>query len=442
MSNLANVADDIVRHYAPYPEMLQGRLVDVRKPERVKPTDEQFFYANNKPNVAFLRRHFHAEGRLNESQAIYILERAKEIFSEEPNVLDLEAPITISGDIHGQYYDLMKLFEVGGSVSKGRYLFLGDYVDRGMFSVECVLYLFALKIWYPDRLFLLRGNHECRHLTEHFTFKSECVKKYSLRLYDACMDAFDRLPLAAIVNKQFFCAHGGLSPEMTTIDDLRMINRFQEVPTEGLMNDVLWSDPAEFNIEAESHVDFIRNSSRGCSYFYTYNAVCTFLKKNKLLSVIRAHEAQKEGFRMYKLTPEGFPSIITVFSCPNYLDSYQNKGAVLIYDKKITVRQFTHQPHPYWLPNFMDAFTWTLPFVAQKVANMFEGLLNTVSTEEIEEEEARLEKLAAEEILARRQAIKNKIREVGRMGRVMALLREEAERASELRQLSDAEEGG
>lgn len=420
--------------------MLQGRLIDVRKPERTRPTDEQFFYANNKPNVAFLRRHFHAEGRLNESQAIYILERAKEIFAGEPNVLDLDAPITICGDIHGQYYDLMKLFEVGGSVSKGRYLFLGDYVDRGMFSIECVLYLFALKIWYPDRLFLLRGNHECRHLTEHFTFKAECVKKYSLLLYDVCMATFDRLPLAAVVNKQFFCAHGGISPEMTTIDDLRVINRFQEVPTEGLMNDILWSDPAEHNIEPDGADDFVRNSARGCSYFYTYKAVCTFLKRNKLLSIIRAHEAQKDGFRMYKLTPEGFPSIITVFSCPNYLDSYQNKGAVLIYDKKITVRQFTHQPHPYWLPNFMDAFTWTMPFVAQKVANMFEGLLNTVSTEEIEEEEAKVEQLNAQEILARRQAIKNKIRTVGKLSRVMALLREEAERSSELRRLEEGEE--
>ncbi|KAG8811237.1 3',5'-cyclic-nucleotide phosphodiesterase (PDEase) (3':5'-CNP) [Serendipita sp. 399] len=115
---------------------------------------------------------------------------------------------------------------------------------------------------------------------------------------------------------------------------------------------------------------------------------------------------------------------------------------MLIYDKKITMRQFTHRQHPYWLPNFMDAFTWPLPFVAQKVANMFEGLLNTVSMEKIEEEEARAQKLTAEEILARRQAIKNKIRKVGRMGRVMALLREEAERASELRQMSDAEESG
>ncbi|PVG02461.1 Metallo-dependent phosphatase [Serendipita vermifera] len=420
---LANVADDIVK-----------------KPERERPTEDQFFYGNNKPNVAFLRRHFHAEGRLHESQAMYILEKAKEVFSQEPNVLDIDAPVTISGDIHGQYYDLMKLFEVGGSVSKGRYLFLGDYVDRGMFSIECVLYLFALKIWYPDRLFLLRGNHECRHLTEHFTFKAEVIKKYSPLLYDVCMATFDSLPLAAVVNKQFFCAHGGLSPEMTTVDDLRLIDRFREVPTEGLMNDILWSDPAEHNIETDGNVDFLRNTARGCSYFYTYNAVCTFLKRNKLLSVIRAHEAQKEGYRMYKLTPEGFPSIITVFSCPNYLDSYQNKGAVLIYDKKITVRQFTAQPHPYWLPNFMDAFSWTLPFVAQKVANMFEGLLNTVSTDEIEAEEAQEQALPAEEILARRQAIKNKIRSVGRMSRVMALLREEAERSSELKRLEEGED--
>lgn len=162
------------------------------------------------------------------------------------------------------------------------------------------------------------------------------------------MTTFDRLPLAAIVNKQFFCAHGGISPEMTTVDDLRVIDRFREVPPEGLMNDILWSDPAENNIAQEENVDFVKNSARGCSYFYTYSAVCKFLKRNKLLSIIRAHEAQKDGFRMYTRTPDGFPSIITVFSCPNYLDTYQNKGAVLIYDKKITVRQFTHQPHPYW----------------------------------------------------------------------------------------------
>jgi hypothetical protein len=121
------------------------------------------------------------------------------------------------------------------------------------------------------------------------------------------------------------------------------------------------------------------------------------------------------------------------YSAPNYLDAYQNKAAVIIYDQKLTVRQFTHQPHPYWLPNFMDAFTWTLPFVAQKVADMFHGLLSTISTDEMEEEEARAEDLQAEEIAARRMRIKQKIRDVGKMSRVFAVLREESERVSELK---------
>lgn len=136
---------------------------------------------------------------------------------------------------------------------------------------------------------------------------------------------------------------------------------------------------------------------------------------------------------MYKKTPYGFPSVITVFSAPNYLDAYQNKAAVIIYDQKLTVRQFTHQPHPYWLPNFMDAFTWTLPFVAQKIADMFHGLLSTISTDEMEEEEALEENLQAEEIAARRMRIKQKIRDVGKMSRVFAVLRQDSEGVSELK---------
>lgn len=131
---------------------------------------------------------------------------------------------------------------------------------------------------------------------------------------------------------------------MASVDDLRVIDRFCEVPQSGIMNDILWSDPDD----GDEDGDFVHNSERGCSYKYRYSAVCKFLKNNKLLSVIRAHEAQKEGYRMYKATPDGFPSVITVFSCPNYLDTYQNKGAILMYDRKITVRQFTHSPHPYW----------------------------------------------------------------------------------------------
>ena len=265
---------------------------------------------------------------------------------------------------------------------------MGDYVDRGSFSIECLLYLYSLKINYPDTFWMLRGNHECRHLTEYFTFKNECLHKYSEELYEECLVSFNALPLAAIMNEQFFCVHGGLSPQLTSLDSLRKLHRFREPPTKGLMCDLLWADPIEEYDDDNLDQEYVTNVVRGCSFAFTYKAACKFLDRTKLLSVIRAHEAQNAGYRMYKRTKTmGFPSLLTMFSAPNYLDSYNNKAAVLKYENNVmNIRQFNASPHPYWLPHFMDVFTWSLPFVGEKVTDMLVSILNVCTEEELDED--------------------------------------------------------
>ncbi|RHZ81072.1 hypothetical protein Glove_124g13 [Diversispora epigaea] len=413
---------------------------EVQAPAVQIPISEDFFDNDDpeKPDIIFLKNHFYREGRISEEQALYIINKGTEILKQEENLLEVDAPITVCGDIHGQYYDLMKLFEVGGNPAETRYLFLGDYVDRGYFSIECVLYLWALKIWYPKTLFLLRGNHECRHLTDYFTFKLECKHKYSEKVYDACMESFCALPLAAIMNKQFLCIHGGLSPELNTLEDLRNINRFREPPTHGLMCDLLWADPLEEFGQEKSDECFIHNHVRGCSYFFSYYAACNFLEKNGLLSIIRAHEAQDAGYRMYRKTKTtGFPSVMTIFSAPNYLDVYNNKAAVLKYENNVmNIRQFNCTPHPYWLPNFMDVFTWSLPFVGEKITDMLLAILNICSREELIDEELVSEPKSPDQTTdgaERRQVIRNKILAVGKMARVFSVLREESESVMELK---------
>ncbi|KJH51779.1 Ser/Thr phosphatase family protein [Dictyocaulus viviparus] len=327
--------------------------------------DQVYDRRTAKPRHDVLREYFIKEGRIEEDVAIRIIKECTALFQQEKTMLDIEAPVTVCGDIHGQFYDLMKLFEVGGSPATTKYLFLGDYVDRGYFSIECVLYLWALKICYPNTLFLLRGNHECRHLTEYFTFKQEC-KPIFLRQYPYT-SAF----LISIISL--------LHRMMLELD------RFKEPPAFGPMCDLLWSDPLEDFGSERNAEQFSHNSVRGCSYFYSYAACCDFLQHNNLLSIIRAHEAQDAGYRMYrKSQATGFPSLITIFSAPNYLDVYNNKAAILKYENNVmNIRQFNCSPHPYWLPNFMDVFTWSLPFVGEKVTEMLVHILNICSDDEL-----------------------------------------------------------
>lgn len=328
------------------------------------------------PDVRLLRDHFLRCGVLRRDDVMELLKRSTDILRQEPNVLLLEDPITICGDVHGQYYDLMSIFELGGDplMPSSQYLFLGDYVDRGCFSTEVTLFLMALKICRPKNVWLLRGNHECRHLTSYFNFKEECLHKYDAEVYDAFQFSFDALPLAALLNDTFLCIHGGLSPDIKNVDDISLIDRFREPPTSGAMCDLLWSDPME-DEEEQMCPDalFLHNELRGCSYVFSYAAVKQFLTDNQLTAVIRAHEAQDEGFRMFRKVEEtGFPSVICVFSAPNYCDTYDNKASVLqITEKKILhIKQFHSAEHPYVLPNFMNAFSWSLPFVFDKVADI------------------------------------------------------------------------
>merc|ERR1711904_408889 len=215
---------------------------------------------------------------------------------------------------------------------------------------------------------------------------------YNAGVYDAIMDCFDNLPLAATINGKFLAVHGGISPDMKKLKDLNGIDRFHEPPREGIQCDLIWADPMEDKEGQPSKKGadhWIPNEVRGCSYFFTFDCAVNFLQKNSLLSVIRAHEAQVEGYKMHKTNPAtGFPSVITIFSAPNYCDCYNNKAAILKFDNNtLNILQFNCSPHPYHLPNFMDTFAWSMPFVIEKVTEMLYFILQPTTEMECEDDE-------------------------------------------------------
>lgn len=181
---------------------------------------------------------------IKENEVKALCAKAREILVEEGNVQRVDSPVTVCGDIHGQFYDLKELFKVGGDVPETNYLFMGDFVDRGYYSVETFLLLLALKVRYPDRITLIRGNHESRQITQVYGFYDECLRKYgSTDVWRYCTEIFDYLSLSAIIDGKIFCVHGGLSPSIQYLDQIRSIDRKQEVPHDGPMCDLLWSDP-------------------------------------------------------------------------------------------------------------------------------------------------------------------------------------------------------
>lgn len=274
--------------------------------------------------AGFLQQQF-----MPKSDVLRLVQLVTQILRNEPNVLYLEGPITIVGDIHGQLFDIAPIFKQGGEPGQTKFLFLGDYVDRGAWSMEVCLLAFALKVAFPNNVFLLRGNHESRPIVARYGFQQECLLKYDPQVFDYIMSAFDCLPLAAVIDQTFFCVHGGLSPKMRYVADLNSVQRFQEIPQfDNIMVDLVWSDPVE-NDTGALEADFIHNKLRNSGTIFGRNSLNTFLQTNNLKAVIRAHEVVFQGFRLQDWNNANDWQICTIFSAPNYTNHYKNLAAVI-----------------------------------------------------------------------------------------------------------------
>ncbi len=276
---------------------------------------------------------------------------------KESNVVHIAAPVTVVGDIHGQFFDMIEIFRIGGYCPDTNYLFLGkqfrsrstgkmlslsrkpttlsefstieilleaniscpgDYVDRGLFSVETISLLVCLKLRYPQRVHLIRGNHESRGVTQSYGFYTECNRKYgNANVWHYFTDMFDFLTLSVVINNQIFCVHGGLSPSIHSIDQIKIIDRFREIPHEGPMADLVWSDP-------DPERDEFSLSPRGAGYTFGAQVVKKFLDVNNMNHILRAHQLCQEGYQvLYD------DRLSTVWSAPNYCYRCGNMASVL-----------------------------------------------------------------------------------------------------------------
>lgn len=270
-----------------------------------------------------------------------LLKEAKEVLSKEPNLAPVRAPVTVVGDIHGQFYDLMELFKICGEPPHTNFLFMGDYVDRGNHSVECFCLVLALKVRYRDRMTLLRGNHESCEINKIYGFYDECFKKYGTeRVWKLFTDVFMCLPLSAIIEDKIFCLHGGLSPALAKLDDIAKLKRFCDVPHEGSICDMLWSDPDDTK-------KGFNPSPRAAGFTFGVDVTEKFLHRNNLTLIARAHQLVMDGYnRNHK------KMVVTIFSAPNYCYRCGNHAAIMEVDDNLNTSytqyvqaQETPEPH-------------------------------------------------------------------------------------------------
>ncbi|CAO3590881.1 unnamed protein product [Absidia cylindrospora] len=239
--------------------------------------------------------------QLGEHEIRFLCQKARDIFMSQPILLDLEAPIKICGDIHGQYYDLLRLFEYGGFPPDSNYLFLGDYVDRGKQSLETICLLLAYKIKYPENFFILRGNHECASINRIYGFYDECKQ----------------------MEKMIFCMHGGLSPDLQSMEQIRRVMRPTDVPDTGLLCDLLWADP-------DKDINGWSENDRGVSFTFGADIVSRFLQKHDMDLICRAHQVVEDGYEFFAKR-----QLVTLFSAPNYCGEFDNNAAMMSVDETL-----------------------------------------------------------------------------------------------------------
>ena len=264
---------------------------------------------------------------LKKNELTWLCEQAKMMFLRQPMFLQLSAPIIIVGDIHGQFHDLLRVFQLAGPADTNNYLFLGDYVDRGNRSCAVASLLFAYKLRYPNNFFLLRGNHECPSVNKVYGFFDEARQNYSPTIWQKFNEAFFFLPVAALIESSILCIHGGLSPDITRIEQFHDLPRGMEIPRQGPLCDTTWSDP-------DPKVTGFVPSDRGSGYLFGKDVVDKFVEENNIDVIIRAHQAVDTGY----FFPYDSKRLVTLFSAPNYCGDYGNRAAVLLVDESLRMQ--------------------------------------------------------------------------------------------------------
>jgi len=261
--------------------------------------------------------------QIPEAQVKALCTAVRTVFLDQSALLELEAPLKICGDVHGQYHDLLRLFEYGGFPPESNYLFLGDYVDRGKQSLETIILLFAYKTKYPENFFLLRGNHECASITRIYGFYDECKRRYNIKLWKQFCDVFNCMSVCALIDEKIMCMHGGLSPEISSFDQVRRLVRPTDVPDTGLICDLLWADP-------DKDIAGWAENDRGVSFIFGPDVVTSFLQKHDMDLVCRAHQVVEDGYEFFAKR-----QLITLFSAPNYCGEFDNAGAMMSIDETL-----------------------------------------------------------------------------------------------------------